>query len=55
MKRVVIQDLKRWKQEGHRWVCLTAYDAPSARVLEAAGVQVALVGDSLGNVILGRY
>ena len=54
MKRVVIQDLKRWKQEGHRWVCLTAYDAPSARVLEAAGVQVALVGDSLGNVILGH-
>ncbi len=54
MQRIAIQELKRWKQEGHRWVCLTAYDAPTARVLESAGVPVALVGDSLGNVVLGH-
>ncbi|MDE0960350.1 MAG: 3-methyl-2-oxobutanoate hydroxymethyltransferase [Planctomycetota bacterium] len=54
MSRITIQDLKRWKQEAHRWVCLTSYDAPSARVLAAAEVPVVLVGDSLGNVILGH-
>jgi 3-methyl-2-oxobutanoate hydroxymethyltransferase len=54
MSRIAIQDLKRWKQESRRWVCLTSYDAPSARVLAAAEVPVVLVGDSLGNVILGH-
>lgn len=54
MSRIAIQDLKRWKQESRRWVCLTSYDAPSARVLASAEVPVVLVGDSLGNVILGH-
>jgi len=53
MAKIALQDLVRWKQEGQPWVCLTAYDAPTARVLTEAGVPVALVGDSLGNVILG--
>ncbi len=40
------------KGEG-RLVCVTAYDAPTAALVEAAGVEVILVGDSLGNVVLG--
>ena len=54
MTKIAIQDLARWKREGHPWVCLTAYDAPTARVLASAEVPVVLVGDSLGNVILGH-
>ncbi|MBX3111498.1 MAG: 3-methyl-2-oxobutanoate hydroxymethyltransferase [Fimbriimonadaceae bacterium] len=41
------------KGSGHKIVCLTAYDFPSARIAEAAGVDVVLVGDSLGNTVLG--
>lgn len=54
MAKTAIQDLMKWKREGHRWVCLTAYDAPTARVLASSGIPVALVGDSLGNVIMGH-
>lgn len=39
--------------KGGRIVCVTAYDAPSARIADAAGVDLVLVGDSLGNVVLG--
>jgi 3-methyl-2-oxobutanoate hydroxymethyltransferase len=53
MAKTAIQDLMKWKRAGRRWVCLTAYDAPTARVLAATEVPVVLVGDSLGNVILG--
>lgn len=54
MAKVAIQELMRWKKEGRRWVCLTAYDAPTARVLALSDVPVVLVGDSLGNVVLGH-
>ena len=40
-------------QKGKRIVCLTAYDAPSARLADAAGVDLILVGDSVGNTMLG--
>jgi 3-methyl-2-oxobutanoate hydroxymethyltransferase len=50
---VTIRDLKAWKGEGTRWVMLTAYDFPTAQILDAAGVPVLLVGDSLGRNILG--
>jgi 3-methyl-2-oxobutanoate hydroxymethyltransferase len=39
--------------KGGRIVCVTAYDAPSARIADDAGVDVVLVGDSVGNVVLG--
>jgi len=52
--RISLQELARWKREGRRFVCLTAYDAPTARILEGAGVPLLLVGDSLGNVVLGH-
>jgi 3-methyl-2-oxobutanoate hydroxymethyltransferase len=41
------------KAQGRRFACLTAYDYPGAQALEAAGIEVCLVGDSLGMVVLG--
>jgi len=50
---VTIRDLRAWKTEGTRWVMLTAYDFPTAQILDAAGVPVLLVGDSVGRNVLG--
>jgi 3-methyl-2-oxobutanoate hydroxymethyltransferase len=49
-----VPDLKEKKQRGEKIVVLTAYDATMARLLDRAGVDVLLVGDSLGNVIMGE-
>jgi 3-methyl-2-oxobutanoate hydroxymethyltransferase len=43
----------RARKGGDRIVCVTAYDAPTAAILEEAGVDVVLVGDSVSNVLLG--
>ena len=51
--RVTIADLKQMKAAGRKIVMLTAYDAPLAHFVEAAGVPAILVGDSLGNTVLG--
>ncbi|MGN7455762.1 3-methyl-2-oxobutanoate hydroxymethyltransferase [Paenibacillus pasadenensis] len=45
--------LQRMKREGVPITMLTAYDYPSAKLAEEAGVDTLLVGDSLGNVVLG--
>ena len=45
--------LREMKQAGERIVCVTAYDFPTARLVQEAGFEVVLVGDSLGNVVLG--
>ena len=50
---VTIHDLKAWKAEGRRFTMLTAYDFPTAQILDRAGVPVLLVGDSVGNNVLG--
>jgi len=52
-KRVTTLDLQRMSEEGQKIVMITAYDAPTARIADAAGVDIILVGDSLGNVCLG--
>lgn len=41
------------KERGEKLVCLTAYDYPTARIVDEAGVDMILVGDSIGNVIHG--
>src|SRR6516165_3791651 len=50
---VTIPDFTTWKSQGRRIAVLTAYDYPMARLLDAAGVDCLLVGDSLGTVIQG--
>src|SRR3954463_1226780 len=52
-RKVRAPDLTPMKARGERIVMLTAYDATMARFLDRAGIGVLLVGDSLGQVILG--
>lgn len=53
-KPVTIADLARMKAEGEKIACLTAYDASFAALEDRAGVDVVLVGDSLGMVVQGE-
>jgi 3-methyl-2-oxobutanoate hydroxymethyltransferase len=50
---VSIHDLRAWKADGKRFTMLTAYDFPTAQILDRAGVPVLLVGDSVGRNVLG--
>ncbi|HVG38700.1 MAG TPA: 3-methyl-2-oxobutanoate hydroxymethyltransferase [Pyrinomonadaceae bacterium] len=52
-EKVTVPSLRASKERGERLVCLTAYDYPTARVVDEAGTDIILVGDSLGNVVLG--
>lgn len=51
---LTITDLTRMKQQGEKIAMLTCYDATFATVMDAAGVDILLVGDSLGMVVQGR-
>ena len=52
--RITLAALNKMKQEGEKITMLTCYDASFASVLDAAGVDTLLVGDSLGNVVQGH-
>ncbi len=52
-RRMSIPELREMKERGEKISMLTAYDYPTARILDGAGVDVLLVGDSLGMVVLG--
>jgi 3-methyl-2-oxobutanoate hydroxymethyltransferase len=54
MKSVTINTLQNLKQNGEKFAVLTAYDASMAHFISEAGVEVILVGDSLGNVVQGH-
>lgn len=53
VKPVRVRDLRAMKMRGEKIAMLTAYDAALARLLDQAGIDVILVGDSLGMVVLG--
>ncbi len=50
---VTVHDLRAWKAAGRRFAMLTAYDFPTARILDRAEIPVLLVGDSVGRNVLG--
>jgi 3-methyl-2-oxobutanoate hydroxymethyltransferase len=52
--RITLTTLQKMAQEGNRITQLTCYDASFASLLEAAGVETLLIGDSLGNVLQGH-
>lgn len=51
--KFTVADFKKAKLNGNKITMLTAYDYPTARILEEAGIDAILVGDSLGMVVLG--
>jgi 3-methyl-2-oxobutanoate hydroxymethyltransferase len=53
VEKITIPSLQARKSVGPKIVCLTAYDYPTARILDERGVDLVLVGDSLGMVVLG--
>jgi len=52
-KKITILDLRRKKQRAEPVTMLTAYDYPTAQIMDRAGIDAILVGDSLGMVVLG--
>jgi 3-methyl-2-oxobutanoate hydroxymethyltransferase len=52
-RKVTISDLMRKKEQGEKITMLTAYDYPTAQMVDKAGIDTILVGDSLGMVVLG--
>lgn len=53
-RRVRVHHLREAKTRGVRLTMLTAYDTPTARIFDAAGVDMLLVGDSMGDNMLGH-
>jgi 3-methyl-2-oxobutanoate hydroxymethyltransferase len=53
VRRLTVADIGRMYADGERLPMLTAYDHPTARILDEAGIPMLLVGDSLGQVLLG--
>ncbi|HEX9079049.1 MAG TPA: 3-methyl-2-oxobutanoate hydroxymethyltransferase [Desulfuromonadaceae bacterium] len=53
-KKITIPEILQMKQDGRRITVLTAYDFPFARLVDAGGVDIILVGDSAGVVVAGH-
>jgi 3-methyl-2-oxobutanoate hydroxymethyltransferase len=51
--KITILDLKEMKERGEKITMLTAYDYPTARILDGCGIEVLLIGDSVGNAMMG--
>ena len=51
--RVTINQIKEMKQKGERITALTAYDYSTAKIIDEVGIPIILVGDTLGDVVLG--
>jgi 3-methyl-2-oxobutanoate hydroxymethyltransferase len=54
MAKITVTQLQAKKAAGEKFAVLTAYDATFARIADEAGIEVLLVGDSLGNVLQGH-
>jgi len=52
--KVTVPEIRKMKERGEKITALTAYDYSFARILDQAGIDILLVGDSLGSVIQGR-
>jgi 3-methyl-2-oxobutanoate hydroxymethyltransferase len=53
IRRLTVVDVAKLHADGQRIAMLTAYDAPTARLLDEAGIPIILVGDSVGRAMLG--
>ena len=53
VKRITINDIRDMKQNGEKIAMLTAYDYATAKIIDNCNIPIILVGDSLGNVVLG--
>jgi 3-methyl-2-oxobutanoate hydroxymethyltransferase len=53
LRRLTVADIARMHADGERLATLTAYDAPTAGILDEAGIPLLLVGDSVAQVMLG--
>jgi 3-methyl-2-oxobutanoate hydroxymethyltransferase len=51
---ITVTQLRKFKEQGQKFASLTAYDASFARLMDDAGIEVLLVGDSLGMVVQGQ-
>ena len=54
MPQLTPPKIRAFKKEGRKITALTVYDYPSAKILDAAGIDILLIGDSLGNVVQGK-
>src|ERR1051326_5535619 len=53
LQKVTVESIRAMKRRGEKVAALTAYDFPTAKLLDEAGIPLILVGDSLGMVVLG--